>query len=162
MKSIRLYASLILILCVGSVVCSAQDSPLRVVEQPKPKLPEHYGTLCAQGAVRLKITFLENGTVGKIVPVTRMPDGLTEAAVAAAELIRFQPRVIAGRSVPSVRTVEYVFNEFGSGSGWSVPSNLLPDPKAEAIIQKAVQFLGGEKYLNVKTQIAKGKFSLIR
>jgi len=35
-------------------------------------------------------------------------------------------------------------------------------PQAEAIIQKAIQFLGGEKYLNVKTQTAKGKFSLIR
>ena len=35
-------------------------------------------------------------------------------------------------------------------------------PQAEAIIQKAVQFLGGDKYLNVKTQIGKGKYSAIR
>src|SRR5205085_1400422 len=35
-------------------------------------------------------------------------------------------------------------------------------PQAEAIIQKAIQFLGGEKYLNVKTQIAKGKYSILR
>lgn len=35
-------------------------------------------------------------------------------------------------------------------------------PQAEAIIQKAVQILGGEKYLNVKTQTARGKFSILK
>jgi hypothetical protein len=35
-------------------------------------------------------------------------------------------------------------------------------PQAEAVIQKAVQNLGGEKYLNVKTQIGRGKFSKIK
>ncbi|PYT00034.1 MAG: hypothetical protein DMF63_08675 [Acidobacteria bacterium] len=35
-------------------------------------------------------------------------------------------------------------------------------PQAEAVIQKAVQFLGGEKYIGVKTQIGKGKFSIVR
>jgi hypothetical protein len=35
-------------------------------------------------------------------------------------------------------------------------------PQAEAVIQKAVQYLGGEKYLGVKTQIGKGKFSVIK
>lgn len=35
-------------------------------------------------------------------------------------------------------------------------------PQAEAVIQKAIQFLGGEKYVSVKTQIGKGKYSVIR
>ena len=34
--------------------------------------------------------------------------------------------------------------------------------KAEEVIQKAIQNLGGEKYLQVKTQIGRGKFSVIR
>ena len=34
--------------------------------------------------------------------------------------------------------------------------------QAEAVIQKAIQNLGGEKYLTVKTQIGRGKYSLIR
>ncbi len=33
---------------------------------------------------------------------------------------------------------------------------------ADAVIQKAVQNMGGEKYLQVKTQIGRGKFSTIR
>lgn len=36
------------------------------------------------------------------------------------------------------------------------------DEKAEAVIKKAVERLGGEKYLNVKTQIGRGKFSVLR
>ncbi|MBK8466010.1 MAG: hypothetical protein IPL32_09275 [Chloracidobacterium sp.] len=34
--------------------------------------------------------------------------------------------------------------------------------KAESIIKKAVQSLGGEKYLQVKTQIGRGQFSLMK
>jgi hypothetical protein len=34
--------------------------------------------------------------------------------------------------------------------------------QAEAVLAKAIQNLGGEKYLNVKTQIGRGKFSIIK
>lgn len=34
--------------------------------------------------------------------------------------------------------------------------------KAEAVLKKAVENLGGEKYLNVKTQVGKGKYSQMR
>lgn len=34
--------------------------------------------------------------------------------------------------------------------------------QAEAVIQKAIENLGGEKYLNVKSQIGRGKYSVIR
>ena len=34
--------------------------------------------------------------------------------------------------------------------------------KAEAIVKRAVEKLGGEKYLNVQTQIGRGKFSILR
>src|SRR5215204_6068555 len=36
------------------------------------------------------------------------------------------------------------------------------DEKAEAILKKAVQVMGGDSYLKVKTQIGRGKFSLMR
>lgn len=36
------------------------------------------------------------------------------------------------------------------------------DAKAAAVIAKAVQSLGGERYVNVKTQVGKGKFSVLR
>ena len=36
------------------------------------------------------------------------------------------------------------------------------DPQAETVLQKAIQNLGGEKYLKVTSQIGRGKFSVIR
>ena len=36
------------------------------------------------------------------------------------------------------------------------------DEKAEAILKKAVQQMGGDNYLKIKTQIGRGKFSLMR
>lgn len=41
-------------------------------------------------------------------------------------------------------------------------ANSTADPQAEAVLKKAVQTLGGDKYLNVTTQIGRGKFSVIR
>ncbi|HSK73437.1 MAG TPA: hypothetical protein VK892_17195 [Pyrinomonadaceae bacterium] len=35
------------------------------------------------------------------------------------------------------------------------------DEKAEAVLRKAVQNLGGEKYLQVKSQIGRGKYSIL-
>lgn len=41
----------------------------------------------------------------------------------------------------------------------SQPEN---DPQAEAVLQKAIKNLGGEKYLKVTSQIGRGKYSIIR
>lgn len=37
-----------------------------------------------------------------------------------------------------------------------------PDEKALSIVTKAIQLLGGDRYLQIKTQIGRGKFSAIR
>src|SRR5687768_14724249 len=37
-----------------------------------------------------------------------------------------------------------------------------PDEKADAVLAKAVQNLGGDRYLQVRSQIGRGKFSVIR
>ncbi|HTK26137.1 MAG TPA: hypothetical protein VL327_06240, partial [Pyrinomonadaceae bacterium] len=42
------------------------------------------------------------------------------------------------------------------------PRTNAADEKAEAILKKAVQVMGGDKYLNVKTQIGRGRYSVIR
>lgn len=41
-------------------------------------------------------------------------------------------------------------------------SSATDNEKAAAVIAKAVQSLGGERYLNVRTQVGKGKFSVLR
>ena len=44
----------------------------------------------------------------------------------------------------------------------ATPVSAANREQAEAVIQKAVQNLGGEKYLNVKTLVGRGKFSIIQ
>lgn len=57
---------------------------------------------------------------------------------------------------------------FALASGADAQSSPAPATKvvnpaqAEAVIQKAILHLGGEKYLNVKSQIGRGKFTLIK
>lgn len=36
------------------------------------------------------------------------------------------------------------------------------DPQAESVVQKAIKNLGGDKYLNAKSQIGRGKFSIFK
>ncbi len=169
MKSICIHFLLFPILFLSTVVCLAQDTPLRVLELPKPELPAGYGTLDAQGTVRLKVEFLSNGQVGNIVALSKMPvANLTELAVESAKKIKFEPESRAGQKVITNRLIVYGYSWDGF---WKAPvvfsfadQTLQPkdSAQAEAVIQKAIQNLGGEKYLNVKSQIGRGKFSLLK
>lgn len=156
-----------LALCCFSVLALAQNKPLKITEQPRPELPASYRTLDAQGTQVLRVEFLDTGDIGQVVPVTNLPGGLTERAVAAARKIKFEPEVKDGKPVTVFKQLQYFYSWNG---GWRVPE-LNPeklassDPqteKAEAIIKKAIQNLGGDRYLQVKTQIGRGKYSLIR
>lgn len=46
--------------------------------------------------------------------------------------------------------------------GCSVFAQTDKTEKAEAIVKKAVEKLGGEKYMNISSQIGRGKFSILR
>jgi len=83
--------------------------PYKITSQPKATYTDAARSNNVQGAVRLKITLLANGQVGSIVPVTRLPDGLTEKAIAAAKMIRFEPKMVNGVPVSVVVTREYTF-----------------------------------------------------
>ena len=54
----------------------------------------------------------------------------------------------------------FVVIMFSAATSFGQPAN--DAAKAEAIIKKAADNLGGQKYLNIKTQIGRGKFSVIR
>lgn len=63
-----------------------------------------------QGTVTLKVTFLANGGIGGIIPVSSLPYGLTEQAIAAARKIVFLPAKKKGVAVTTIRTVVYSFS----------------------------------------------------
>ena len=85
-------------------------TPLRIVSKPKATYTDAARTNNVQGSVRLKVTLLASGEVGSIVPVTRLPHGLTEQAIAAARLIKFEPAKVNGRPVSKTVTMDYGFN----------------------------------------------------
>ena len=51
---------------------------------------------------------------------------------------------------------------FGAAQNESIKSSPQKDEKAEAILKKAVEKLGGDKYLQVKSQIGRGRYSILR
>src|SRR5580765_2467354 len=164
---IKKYLSALSIVLFCWSVSSAQDAKLKILEQPKPELPQNYLTLDVQGTVVLKIQFLDFGEIGEITPLKTLPNGLTERAVVAARKIKFEPEKKDGKPVTVTREIQYYYSWNG---GWRFPaetSDLVPAPvgeagKAEAIIAKAVQNLGGDRYLQIKTQVGHGKFSVIK
>lgn len=82
----------------------------RIIAKPKATYTDAARTNNVQGSVRLKVTLLASGSVGSITPVTRLPHGLTEQAIAAARNIRFQPKKVNGVAQSVIVTLEYGFN----------------------------------------------------
>src|SRR5258708_22740615 len=113
----------------------AQDTRLKILEQPKPELPQNYLTLDVQGTVLLRIQFLDFGEIGEITALKTLPSGLTERAVVAARKIKFEPEKKDGKPVTVTREIQYFYSWNG---GWRFPSgNTALAPPAAAQVRKS-------------------------
>jgi|GEM_PF-5866205 len=71
----------------------------------------------AVGIVRLKVELLANGKVGTVTPLSTLPFGLTDQAVAAARQIKFEPKRENGVPQNSTVVFEYTYSfVFDEGS----------------------------------------------
>lgn len=153
----------IFILLFCSFAFTQESQALKILEKPRPQLTDEQKEINieVQGTVTLRVKFLADGKIGKISPVSSLPFGLTENATEAAKKIKFEPEKKDGVPRTIFKQVQYSFQY-----GWNVEpqksTEIQNDEKAEAVIKKAVQNLGGEKYLNAKSQIGRGKFSTLR
>jgi TonB family protein len=86
-----------------------QTSPLKIFSKPQAKYTEEARKDNIQGSVVLRVTFLSNGKIGAITPVTDLPYGLTESAIAAARQICFEPAKRNGVPYAVAKTVVYSF-----------------------------------------------------
>lgn len=134
---------------------SAQTSPLRINNKPRAIFPDKNCSLCVQGTVTLRVEFLSDGNIGKVSPVSGLPCGLTESAINASKEIKFSPAQKDGIPTTAFKQVQYSFSLYDEAES-------LADEKAEAIIQKAIEKLGGAKYLQVKTIVSTGNYTLFR
>lgn len=89
---------------------SAKTEPLRILAKPRADYTDAARINEVEGAVRLRITFLSTGEIGAVTPVSGLPYGLTEQAIAAARRIRFEPATRDGLSVSVTKVVEYTFS----------------------------------------------------
>ena len=106
-------------------------------------------------AVQLKVELLESGKIGDISLFNSSCNdrSLEQNAIDAVKKIKFEPSKNNGKAITTVKTVEYTFY---------LNDDLKTDEKAEAVLKKAVDKLGGEKYLQVKSTVGRGRFSVIR
>lgn len=88
------------------------EKPFVVVLKPRADYTDAGRQSKIQGRVILKVSFMGNGAIGKVVPMVELPHGLTEQAVKAARKIVFIPPQKDGVRYSTVKTVEYGFKIF--------------------------------------------------
>jgi hypothetical protein len=90
-------------------IASRNITPLKITSKPIALYTDEARFNGIQGVVRLRVVLLSNSSVGAIQPISRLPFGLTEQAIAAARLVRFEPKKINGSSVNTTAVLEYGF-----------------------------------------------------
>jgi TonB family protein len=81
-----------------------------VISRPEPLYTEEARKNQLTGTVTLRLVLNANGTVTNVVPLSRLPDGLTEKAMEAARRIQFTPAEKDGHRVSQYATINYNFN----------------------------------------------------
>jgi TonB family protein len=89
---------------------SEVTSKVRILSKPEPPYTEDARKNQITGTVVLAAVFSASGQVTGIRPVSGLPHGLTEKAIAAARQIRFVPAQKDGRPVSMYYRIEYNFN----------------------------------------------------
>ena len=82
----------------------------RIISKPEPQYTEDARKNQITGTVVLKAVLSSSGQVTSIRPVSQLPYGLTEKAIAAARAIKFTPAVKDGHTVSQWIQIEYNFN----------------------------------------------------
>lgn len=85
------------------------SSAVNVTSKPRATYTDEARQKAITGTVTLRVTFLANGQIGSISPISGLPSGLTEQAIAAARLIKFEPAKQNGVPKSVTKPVQYSF-----------------------------------------------------
>jgi TonB family protein len=88
---------------------STDTKPLNILFKPRPRYTETARQNGIEGTVTLRILFLDSGQIGTVTPVSALPYGLTEQAIAAAKQMRFEPQIKNGRAFTVIKLVQFSF-----------------------------------------------------
>lgn len=78
---------------------SAASTWAIITSQPEVRYNSRAKADQVKGTLRLRVRLDADGTVSQVVPLTTLPDGLTEDAIDAARQIKFTPATENGRPV---------------------------------------------------------------
>lgn len=81
-----------------------------IISKPEPGYTDAARNHNVTGVVRLRVVLAADGRVKNALVIKRLPDGLTENAIAAARRIKFKPATVNGVPVSLYVTLEYNFN----------------------------------------------------
>src|SRR5450631_1252257 len=87
----------------------APTTPVEITFKPNPVYTDEARSLKLEGEVLLEVSFSANGTLHVNRVVRGLGHGLDEAAIAAANKIRFKPALRAGQPVDSTAVVHVTF-----------------------------------------------------
>ena len=95
----------------GTIYASRDVTSKAIIHsKPEPLYTERARRNQVRGTVRVRLVLGADGKVHHVYPTRRLPDGLTEAAIRAAQQIKFTPAIKDGRLVSQFVTIEYNFN----------------------------------------------------
>lgn len=81
--------------------------PLQIIRQPKPQYTVEARNKCVEGKVKLRVTFLASGEIGRIRVIKGLGGGLTKQTIEAAKMMKFKPAMENGKPVTVTKTVSY-------------------------------------------------------
>lgn len=82
---------------------------LNIIFKPKPKYTDFGRFYFITGNVRVRVAFLADAKIGTTTALTRLPFGLTNAAIATAKEMRFEPQMLNGKPVAVAKVVVFNF-----------------------------------------------------
>lgn len=93
---------------------AAINKPLKIFSKPRAYYTDLARANNIQGTVRVSVTFLPDGTIGKVGDVARNHEnlrkfGLVRAAMEAARKVKFEPEIRNGKPVKTTKILEYGF-----------------------------------------------------
>jgi TonB family protein len=94
---------------IAPVDSGPASTPVEITFKPNPVYTEEARSLRLEGEVLLEVNFSANGTLHVNRVVRGLGHGLDEAAIAAANKIRFKPALRAGQPVDSTAVVHVTF-----------------------------------------------------
>ena len=93
-----------------TIISDKEINKIKFIVKPTARYTDVAREQNVQGIVRLRVTFLASGGIGDISPLTTLPYGMTEQAIAAAAKIAFIPAKKNGVPISIVSIVEYSFS----------------------------------------------------